>query len=223
MLRVCIAVLCEICTKYDSDAKEGKVSLEERGMLDNQKLLQKYTYYYKRFKGSADAIKFTLKLGDKIEKSCRDEDLNKYSFLLEAVDKLIAARRILQWTYSLAYYLKNGGQKHLFEYQQEMLLNSTEALQDIMDNADMDRLMALKKDIINKTSSIDKFRQEMVAQVERGEFDELLLSHADIGMETWACVNCKQDNKREQMHCQGCASCKLHGEYECKACKQPPK
>jgi ariadne-1 len=212
-----------VCTKYDSDAKEGKVSQEERGMLDNQKLLQKYTYYYKRFKGSADAIKFTQKLGEKIEKNCRDEDLNKYSFLLEAVDKLIAARRILQWTYSLAYYLKNGGQKHLFEYQQEMLLNSTEALQDIMDNGDMDRLMALKKDIINKTSSIDKFRQEMVAQVERGEFDELLLSHADIGMDSWTCVNCKQDNKREQLHCQGCQSCKMHGEYECKACKQPAK
>ena len=123
-----------MCSKYDAEVKEGKVSSEERGMVDNQKLLQKYTFYYKRFKGSADAIKFTQKLGDKIERSMKDEDLNKYSFLLEAVDKLIAARRILQWTYSLAYYLKNGGQKHLFEYQQEMLVGSTEALQDIMDN-----------------------------------------------------------------------------------------
>lgn len=63
----------------------------------------------------------------------------------------------------------------------------------------------------------------MVAQVERGEFDELLLSQADIGMDTWTCVNCKSDGKREQAHCSGCGSCKLHGEYECKACKQPTK
>ena len=144
-----------------------------------------------RFKGSADAIKFTQRLGDKIEKEMKDADLNKYSFLLEAIDKLIAARRILQWTYSLAYYLRNGGQKHLFEYQQEMLLGNTEALQDVMENNSLEKLLGLRKDIINKTSSMDKFRAEMVAQVERGEFDELLLSHADIGMDTWACVNCR--------------------------------
>ena len=89
--------------------------------------------------------------------------------------------------------------------------------------SDLERLLGLRKDIINKTSSIDKFRAEMVAQVERGEFDELLLSQADIGMDTWTCVNCKTDGKREQVHCAGCGSCKLHGEYECKACKQPSK
>jgi len=50
--------------------------------------------------------------------------------------------------------------------------------------------LGLRKDIINKTSSIDKFRAEMVAQVERGEFDELLLSQADVGMDTWCCSNC---------------------------------
>jgi hypothetical protein len=117
--------------------------------------------------------------------------LCRYSFLLEAIDKLIAARRILQWTYSLAYYLRNGGQKHLFEYQQEMLAGNTEALQDVMERNSLEQLLGLRKDIINKTSSMDKFRQEMVAQVERGEFDELLLSHADIGMDSWTCVNCK--------------------------------
>ena len=37
------------------------------------------------------------------------------------------------------------------------------------------------------------------------------------------CHNCKTDGKREQTHCSGCGSCKLHGEYECKACKQPAK
>ena len=68
----------QVCTKYDSDAKEGKVSVEERGIVENQKLLQKYSYYYKRFKTSADAIKITRKLGDDIEKKMKDADLNKY-------------------------------------------------------------------------------------------------------------------------------------------------
>lgn len=75
-------------------------------------------YYYKRYKSSWDAIGFTRKLGEKLEKSLRNTDLSKYSFIFEAIDKLIAARRVLQWTYALAYYFKAGGQKSLFEYQQ---------------------------------------------------------------------------------------------------------
>jgi hypothetical protein len=47
-----LRAVCQVCTKYDSDAKEGKVSSEERGIVENQKLLQKYSFYYKRFKGS---------------------------------------------------------------------------------------------------------------------------------------------------------------------------
>lgn len=31
----------------------------------------RYTYYYKRFKASADAIKFTQKLGEKLESTYR--------------------------------------------------------------------------------------------------------------------------------------------------------
>lgn len=149
----------------------------------------------------------------------KDEDMSKYSFLSEAIEKLISARRVLQWTYSLAYYLRNGGQKHLFEYQQDMLCGNTEALQDIMDNNDLEKLLNLRKDIINKTSSIDKFRAEMVNQVERGEFEDLLMSEADVVLEQWSCVNCKHDNKKDALHCGGCGSCKLHGELECKGCK----
>ena len=62
----------------------------------------------------------------------------------------------------------------------------------------MERLLSLRKDIINKTSSIDKFRAEMVAQVERGEFDELLLSQADIGMDTWTCVSQRKQHRSAQ-------------------------
>ena len=50
--------------------------------------------------------------------------------------------------------------------------------------------------IINKTAAIDKFRVEMVAQVERGEFEHLLLADADAGLERWACVSCKHDNAK---------------------------
>lgn len=143
-----------VCNKYDADTKEGKLTTEENNMTKNQQLLQKYTYYYKRFKSSAEAIELTKKLATKIEKKMMDEELNKYSFLLETIEKLIASRSVLQYTYVLAYYLKAGPAKQLFEYQQDMLVGSTESLQDIMDNhvqaGAIDKLLESRKDIINK-------------------------------------------------------------------------
>lgn len=102
-----------------------------------------------------------------------------------------------------------------------MLCGSTESLQDIMDhNLELDKLLQLRKDIINKTASIDKFRMEMVAQVERGEFEDLLLAQADTVLgERWACTACKTENDKKATHCSNssCGACKLHGEPDCKA------
>ena len=70
-----------MCNKYEASAKEGKLSAEERSNIDSQKLLQKYTYYYKRYKSSWDAIALTKKLGEKLEKSLKNSDLQKYSFM----------------------------------------------------------------------------------------------------------------------------------------------
>jgi hypothetical protein len=35
-----------VCNKYDASVKEGKMSNEEKSNIENQKILQKYTYYY---------------------------------------------------------------------------------------------------------------------------------------------------------------------------------
>ena len=213
-----------VCTKYDEESKLGKLSSEEANINLNQQLLQKYTYYYKRFKSSAEAIIFTQKLAQKIEKKMIEHELNKYSFLLETIDKLIASRSVLQYTYVLAYYLRSGSAKQLFEYQQSMLVDSTESLQDIMDNyinaGAIDQLLNQRKDIINRCASMDKFRLEMCDQVERGDLEDLLLNNADIILDTiWTCIICKHDNKKDNVFCQQCTACKIHGEQECKACK----
>jgi len=212
-----------VCNKYNEDQKLGNLGAEEKSILTNQKLLQKYEYYYKRFKSSAEGIKFTRDMHKKIEAAAGEHtELSRYSFLSEAIDKLIEARSVLEWTYCLAYYLKEGGKKLLFEYQQQMLVGNTEELQHIMDqNIDgkLDQLIAKRDMIINMTRLMDKFRQEMVSQVERGEFEELLLSKADVGMgNIWCCSNCKSDNDKKLDLCSGCGACQKHGETECKAC-----
>lgn len=204
------------------------MSAEEKQAIENQKVLQKYTYYYKRYKSSWEAIALTGKIAGKLERALRNTDISKFSFIFEAIDKLIMARRVLQWTYALAYYFKSGGEKSLFEYQQGLLTQATESLQDIVDHKcdSIDTLQQLRKDILNKTASIDKFRMEMVAQVERGEFEHLLLADADAELDRWACAACKTDNDRKRSHCSNptCGACKLHGEPDCKAgaCRVQP-
>jgi hypothetical protein len=188
-----------VCNKYDASVKDGKLSTEEQSTINNQKLLQKYTYYYKRYKSSWDGAMLTRKLSDTLERTMRNQDLARYSFIFEALSKLVLARRVLQWSYALSYYFKAGPTKLLFEYQQELLVGGTESLQEVVDaNLDVEKLIVLRNEIVNKTASIDKFRCEMVAQVERGEFEELLLSQADTIIDgKWACANCKADNAQK--------------------------
>jgi len=208
-----------VCNKYNEDSAKGNASDEEKNMLYNQKLLQKYAYYYKHFKSCIEGIKLTQLIIDRIEKGMQNnEDIARYMFLNEAVEKLKEARAVLQWTYALAYYLKTDKQKNLFEYQQEMLVGNTEALQDLMENDDVKSLMNKRNEIVNRTRTIDKFRVEMCKQVERGDFEELLLSKADIGSAMWTCPHCKSDNKLTQELCSSCTACQKHGEQECKVC-----
>jgi len=86
-------------------------------------------------------------------------------------------------------------------------------------STDLSKLLDMRKEIVNKTSAMDKFRAEMVGQVERGDFENELMNSADTVIDQWTCSNCKNDNKLEANECVECASCKLHGEPECKACK----
>jgi len=209
------------CNVYDASVKEGKLSKEEQSAITSAKVLQKYTYYYKRYKSSQDAIGLTRKIGDKLERALKHQEISKFSFIFDALGKLIAARQVLQWSYALAYYFKSGGEKSLFEYQQGLLTQATEELQDIVDHQcdSIDKLQQMRKDILNKSASIDKFRTEMVAQVERGEFEHLLLAEADAEQDRWACIACKSENDRKRTHCSNpaCGACKLHGEPDCKA------
>jgi len=292
-----------VCNKYNEQKEKGSISEEETKMITNTKLLQKYTYYYKRFKGMAEGIKITRALAKKIETDFQEQELAKYSFLLEAVEKLVAARQVLQWTYCMAFYLtsnpkkpetkdikdkdaekkgagsgsgsgsgsgagskappekkdkekekdkdkdkdkekpplklatsppKPSESKHegkaegkankaLFEYQQGLLLEATEQLQDVMESNNMEKLLDMRKDILNKSASIDKFRAEMVKQVERGDFEELLLTKEDAETEMWGCSTCSKQNRKEDALCTTCGACRMHGEMDCKACKKPEK
>lgn len=218
-----------VCNKYNEDISAGRYSSEESKLLANTRSIQKYTYYYNRFKSSQDGIALTKKLGMRLEatiakatfcgapaqsgpakaKSAKNagatgasgavgtnshlstlsssssssiasltggvqagREQARYDYLDDAIQKLVSARHVLQWTYCMAYYLQAGAKKQLFEYQQEMLIGNTEALQDVMENTEFEALLDKRKEIINKTCALDRFRAEMVKQVEGGKQKE---------------------------------------------------
>eukprot|EP01006_Ploeotia_vitrea_P041072 TRINITY_DN66483_c5_g1_i1.p1 TRINITY_DN66483_c5_g1~~TRINITY_DN66483_c5_g1_i1.p1 ORF type:complete len:663 (-),score=307.20 TRINITY_DN66483_c5_g1_i1:1279-3069(-) len=211
-----------VCNKYNESAAKGAFSEEESKMMDKQKVLQKYNFYYKRFVDSQEGIKHTKKLSERLEQQMTSIDVNRYLFIGDAIAKLIFARRVLQWTYAMAYYLKSGGKKNLFEHQQQMLMEHTEKLQELMesDSRGLEGLLQSRKKIINLTSSTDKFAHEMVKHVESGDFEDRLLSEADIATSMWACTTCSTVMKPDKMFCTRCSACRRHGEAECRACKR---
>jgi len=213
-----------VCSKYDEEVSKGSLSSEEKSIQDNQRLLQKYNYYCNRYKSSQESIAMTQKLGEKLERSgMADLEANKCAFIADAIQRLIEARRVLQWTYSMAYYLQAGREKRLFEYQQELLINQTEGLQELMENTPVDQLSMKRKEIIDRTSTMEKFRREMVTQVEAGDFETLLLNEADTATNMWGCTACKSENKLDMDQCASCGACRTHGEQECKACRKKTK
>lgn len=207
-----------VCNKYNAQVAKGEASNEEEKIVSSQKLLQKYTYYYKRFKSSLESINFTKQKLMHIDQDMKDDELVACAFLIDSLHKIIEARHVLQWSYSLAYYLSNGRHKDLFEYQQEMLVGRTEALQDMIENNHTRKLVNEMKDlVINGTSSMNKFRNEMVQLVLKGDLEQNLLSQADEVTAKWGCSVCKAENKLAATHCIECTACRKHGEPDCKA------
>eukprot|EP00823_Brevimastigomonas_motovehiculus_P006365 TRINITY_DN526_c0_g1_i1.p1 TRINITY_DN526_c0_g1~~TRINITY_DN526_c0_g1_i1.p1 ORF type:complete len:597 (-),score=160.21 TRINITY_DN526_c0_g1_i1:166-1956(-) len=217
-----------VCNKYNEEVqKKGNdfgANAEEKKMILQQRRLQKYEYFYKRYKSAGDGIKFTKAIGQRVEEKAQKDNMenSKYSFLTEAVDKLVQARRSIQWMHALIYYMKECSNKQLFEYQQELLIGETEALQDILESkTELDDLFGLRNDIVTRTRSMDKFRAEMIKIVEGGDLEDVILQEADLSnLTVWTCTNCRADNKKSAINCISCGACSKHGELECKACNR---
>eukprot|EP00808_Paulinella_micropora_P015018 g2278.t1 len=171
-----------VCNTYNSEVEKGKRSEEEKVQISNTQLLQKYMHYYKYYKDHKLSIALTQNLGGTIERKLHEKDINQYAFLLEATERLVESRRTLQWVYVMSYYMKNGLQKHLFEYQQQMLSGKTEELQDLLEKhflrgSDSCKPTSLlepdnRRKVQDLAALITKFRCEIQNMVEKGDFEE---------------------------------------------------
>jgi len=164
------------CNKYlESDETMGK---KRRAKSD----LERYMHYYDRYKNHGDSQKFARDQGEKQmhqnntadTKSNADDEIPE--FLIKANRQLLVCRRVLKYTYVVAFYKFMGlsekpnaskliAQKERFEFHQGILEMLTESLSKASekDAKEMNRL-----EVINRTGAIGKFISSLLEHVSEG-------------------------------------------------------
>ena len=233
-----------VCKVYNERVEKGTRSQEEKDLITTQQMLQKYKYYLSRFNDSKNGVALTRKVEQQLEEKFRvhNYSVDDTKFVGDAIAALIKARTCMQWCYALDFYLISGKEKKLFEFQQGLLIDHTESLQDTIESAlvptkaprldkkrvdptadektSLDELMMKKKAILSKTTSLNNLRKRVIQLVKEGSFEDFLSYKADTKSDHWLCTNCETANKTDRVSCRRCGGCKLHGEIECRACNR---
>jgi electron transfer flavoprotein alpha subunit len=84
-------------------------------------------------------------------------------FLEDAADQVISCRRVLMYTYVMAFYSADHSNKQLFERHQEMLEESTERLHGFLESKDLTLLD--RAQVINTTDCVERFRKSLLADI----------------------------------------------------------
>eukprot|EP00467_Chlorarachnion_reptans_P022293 CAMPEP_0114494500 /NCGR_PEP_ID=MMETSP0109-20121206/4686_1 /TAXON_ID=29199 /ORGANISM="Chlorarachnion reptans, Strain CCCM449" /LENGTH=587 /DNA_ID=CAMNT_0001671543 /DNA_START=350 /DNA_END=2110 /DNA_ORIENTATION=- len=176
-----------VCKKYNEDVKKGERSNEEKDMISTQQMLQKYTYYVGRFNDAKNGVELTQKLEKKLEHyySRQNRSVEQTKFISDACTSLRFARTCMQWCYVLDFYLMAGKEKKLFEFQQGMLIQQTESLQEIVEERSIEELLSRKKEVLSKTISLNNLRKRMIEIVKEGNFEAVLSYKTDSKSDNW--------------------------------------
>jgi ariadne-1 len=142
------------CNKFaDKDTTDKSDAAKAKRELD------RYLHYYKRFSAHAQAEKFaTDQLRETESKMALLQERSQVAtwvdveFLRAANEQLVECRRVLKYSYVIAYYLsenaENEMQKQRFEYHQEMLERFTEKLSELSEKKDIASIEKLE--VINQ-------------------------------------------------------------------------
>lgn len=133
--------------------------------------LERYLFYFQRYTNHDQAGKFAAKHREAASRRMAELqaagglDYSDVTFLNDATEALLECRRTLKYTYAFGYYMRDGGEKSLFEHLQEQLERSTEHLAELTEKPvdKMDR-----GEVINFTRVTMQFLRNLITGVEDG-------------------------------------------------------
>lgn len=137
--------------------------------------LERYMHYFNRFKNHDGALKYaqTMLKTAQAELYARRERstsvvMDGEEYLTNASKQLITCRRLLMYTYVLGYYLKDATpQKALFEFQQGLLEQTTDRLQELAKAKDS-ILPANRLEILRLTDVVRGFFEKAASLLQGG-------------------------------------------------------
>ena len=153
------------CNKFPNKAEKGSDRNE----------WNRYTFYYERFKGHADTVKYEAKLQAKAEQIMKQLTVSGMNwidaqFIKTAVQVLKNARAVLAVSYVMGYFLDSNTHLELFENYQAFLEEATERLSQVLEAKEDLTSQEKRLEVINLTENLKVRADNFVAAVEDSAF-----------------------------------------------------
>ena len=120
------------CNRYDPDQKA-------KGDEARQKL-DRYIFYFDRFMAQRSSLRMEKNMKDAAERKTSEKKAETGNlpwidnqYIVRATESLLNARAVLMQSYTLAFFLPQGGDKDLFEFQQSEVAKSVEDLSKMLE------------------------------------------------------------------------------------------
>jgi ariadne-1 len=123
------------CNLFDREA-DTKMTKERHKTGD---AVARFMHYLTRYQNHEEAQSFAKTKRDKLKAQLQEEKDDfmemKLKLLIPALDQIVESRRVLKYTYVVAFYMEDSDprNKNLFEHLQEMLEKNTEYLQELVE------------------------------------------------------------------------------------------
>jgi len=157
------------CTQYVQD-HAGEREAKERSGEEEGDDFRRYQFYYGRWDHYRNSVKFAERIKENAEKrmdalqNMKGSGSTAVQFLLDAVETVIACRKLLEWSYAWSYFLKEKGPlRELFRNHLNNLEEFTEELGELTEQP-LDKLMldSQRTEVVNKTRVIQKYRKNII-------------------------------------------------------------
>ena len=171
------------CKKYTpTELDKNKEKIRNNIKLE----LERYANFYESYQEEEKAIRFGVKLKDKIEnykaqlEGLKNQPHQEVQFLDEALQTVIECHQILKNTYVFGYYMKDSNSTSLYKHHQEMLRRNADYLHDKIEMKYLADIMAednleefnkkfnfFKGEVKSLIGATMKFKENILEEIEK--------------------------------------------------------